>query len=128
MLMADDGKSEHFPRLPLNTGEISADKPSLRPFKKHILICTGPRCAPETSLDVYQYLKEQLKRLGCYDGPERIARSQCHCFGICQMGPLAAVYPDNVWYCHLTKEKVDRVIQEHLLANKPVEDYVFYKS
>lgn len=126
--MADDDKPAHFPRLPSNTGEVLAGKPSLRPFKKHILMCTGPRCAPEKSLEVYQYLKEQLKRLGYYEGPERIVRSQCHCFGICQKGPLAAVYPDNVWYCHLTKEKVDRVIQEHLLGNKPVEDYVFYKS
>lgn len=103
-----------------------SEKPVLKPFRRHILMCTGPRCAPEISPEVYQYLKDQLKKLNLHEGPDRINRSQCHCFGICQGGPLAVVYPDNIWYHHLTKEKVDRIIQEHFLKNQPVKDCVFY--
>ena len=96
--------------------------PAMKPYGKHIFVCTGPRCAPETSPALYQKLKERLKELKLNEGPERIQRSQCHCFGICEAGPLAVVYPEAVWYHHLTPEKMERVIQEHLIGNKPVED------
>ena len=98
----------------------SADKPTLRPYKKHILVCTGTRCAPDESPSVYQYLKNRLKELGLHDGPERIQRSQAKCFGICKGGPLAVVYPEGVWYQGVKQETMERVIQEHLIGEKPV--------
>ncbi|MBI3307161.1 MAG: (2Fe-2S) ferredoxin domain-containing protein [Candidatus Omnitrophica bacterium] len=106
----------------------SSPKPVMRPYKRHILVCTGPRCAPESSPAVYQQLKDRLKELGLHEGPNRIQRSQCHCFGICKQGPLAVVYPEDVWYHDLTPEKMERIIQEHLIGGRPVEEYVFYRQ
>ena len=104
---------------PIDRKEIS-----LKPYKRHIFVCTGTRCAPEQSPALYRKLKERLKELGLHEGPERIQRSQCHCFGICEAGPLAVVYPEGVWYAHLTPELLERVIQEHLIAGKPVVEAV----
>ena len=107
---------------------MDSSKPPFRPYKKHILVCTGPRCAPETSPSLYQKLKDRLKELGLHEGPERIQRSQCHCFGICQGGPIAAVYPDGIWYHHVTPEIMERIIQKHLLQNQPVTESILYQS
>ena len=100
--------------------------PPFRPYKKHVLVCTGERCAPETSPALYTGLKARLKELSLHEGPCRIQRSQCQCLGICQDGPIAVVYPEGVWYHHVTPEKMERIVQEHLIGGEPVEEYAFH--
>ena len=102
--------------------------PPYKPYGKHVFVCTGPRCAPETSPALYTHLKTRLKELGLADGPERINRTQCHCFGVCQGGPIVAVYPEGIWYHHITEEKLERIIQEHLTGNQPVEEFIFHRQ
>ncbi len=107
---------------------MTEEKPAVRPYKKHILVCTGPRCAPDISTAAYQKLKDRLKELNLHEGADRIQRSQCHCFGICKGGPLAVVYPEGVWYHHLTEDKIERVIQDHLVKGKPVDEWVMHRD
>lgn len=97
-----------------------------RPYKRHIILCTGAKCAPEESPALYQKLKNRLKDLGLGQGENRIERSQCHCLGICSGGPLAVVYPEGVWYGHLTEQKLERIIQEHLIQGRPVAELAFH--
>ena len=105
---------------------MESAKPKLFPFKKHIFMCTGSKCAPEISPALYEWLKNRLKQLGLGLGPERIQRSQSQCLGVCQGGPLAVVYPDGVWYHGLDEGKLEKVIQQHLIGDKPVEEYRLY--
>lgn len=104
------------------------EKPPFQPYRKHVFVCTGPRCAPEASPALYQILKDRLKELKLHEGPDRIHRSQCHCFGVCKGGPIVVVYPDEVWYYRVTSDKLERIVQEHILNNQPVEDYVLYRK
>ena len=105
---------------------MEKQKPTLGPYRKHVFVCTGPRCAPESSPALYEHLKNRLKELGLSAGPERIHRSQAGCFGVCQGGPILVVYPEGVWYHHVTPEKLERIIQEHLLKNQPVQEFIFH--
>ncbi len=103
-------------------------QPSIAPFQKHVFVCTGPRCAPESSPALYQQLKARLKELGLSEGQDRINRSQCQCFGVCEGGPIIAVYPEGTWYHHVTPEKLERIIQEHLRGGQPVREFVFHQQ
>ena len=105
---------------------MSDQKPPFQAYKKHILVCTGPRCAPESAPSLYQGLKDKLKELKLHEGPNRILKSQCHCFGICAGGPIVAVYPEGVWYHHVTPELMDKLIRENLAAGRSVDENLLY--
>ena len=39
------------------------------------------------------------------------------------MGPLMLVEPGHFMYASLSKEKIDRIVEEHILGGNPVEEF-----
>ncbi len=104
-------------------------KPSMMHYKRHLLVCVGPRCT-ENALGqaLYDTLKDKLRNAGLNSGDLRVKRSRVTCFGTCKSGPLLCVQPDGIWYYDIDSEKMDRIITEHLMGGKPVTEWVYHQG
>ncbi len=65
---------------------------------------------------------EELKKRGI----ENVTVSQTGCVGMCRLEPMVDVYvkdQEKVTYVHMTPEKVARVVNDHIVNGRPVEEY-----
>lgn len=114
--------------------EVQVESLHLGAIARHIFLCadqTKPKCcSKEVSLASWDYLKGRLKELGLdkpsQERPSCIFRTKANCLRVCGGGPILLIYPDGVWYRHATPEVIERILQEHILGDRIVEEYAFF--
>ena len=109
--------------------ETEIVKPKISSYKRHLLVCTGPRCTQDGEAQtLFDSLGEKFKAAGLHEGELRVKRSRVSCFAACKGGPVMCVQPDGTWYFNARGENLDRIITEHLRDGRPVAELVFHQG
>jgi (2Fe-2S) ferredoxin len=98
-------------------------------LKRHLFVCLGPDCVdPSVGEQTWEHVKRRMKQLNIAgpDGP--CYRTKCDCLRICINGPIAVVYPEGTWYQNVNPENAERIIQEHLIGGRIVEELCFARN
>jgi NADP-reducing hydrogenase subunit HndC len=89
--------------------------------QQQILVCGGTGCNSSGSFSLQAELKKQIETRGLQD---KVKVIQTGCFGFCKLGPIAVVYPEGIFYCHVKKEDAAELVAS-ITSGKAVKRLLF---
>lgn len=94
-------------------------------FARHVFVCTNERpvdnpkgsCARCGGVELREAFKAELAKRGLH----KIVRANgSGCIDMCAQGAAVVVYPEQVWYGHVSPADVPEIVDQHLVAGHPV--------
>ena len=98
----------------------------MKKFEKHIFVCENKRpgghprgcCSDKGSKEIRALFKKRLAELGI---KSKVRANASGCLDACEYGVTVLVYPEQIWHGGVTLEDVEKIIQEHIINNKPIK-------
>jgi len=94
-------------------------------FRSHILVCGGTGCTSSNSLKIIDRFEELIAQNGL---AEEVKVVRTGCFGLCERGPVVIVYPEGAFYTRIKVEDVDRIVSEHIIKGRIVNDLIYHED
>jgi (2Fe-2S) ferredoxin len=85
--------------------------------KYRVYVCGNIHCRMNGSEGLLRLLEDKIWELGL-DGDVEVRVSGCQ--NRCDFGPNITVWPGPFRYSHLTFEKVEQIVEQHLRDGEPV--------
>ncbi|HOB19469.1 MAG TPA: NADH-quinone oxidoreductase subunit NuoF [Candidatus Atribacteria bacterium] len=92
-------------------------------YRSHVLVCGGTGCHSSGSAGIIDAFQAELKKHNLEDEIKLVSTG---CFGLCAVGPVVVVYPEGAFYSGIKAEDVPRIVEEHLLKGRIVNDLLYH--
>ncbi len=89
------------------------------PGAKLVYVCEGGDCTERGSGDLYDSLQEMVKARDPEEAKVRVRRYPC--FGACECGINVTVWPDRLFYSHVTRADLPELVGNLLDGACPVK-------
>jgi (2Fe-2S) ferredoxin len=94
-------------------------------FHRHVFVCTNERdagnpkgsCKLKGGVEVRDRLKAELASRGI---SKLIRANNAGCLDQCESGVTVVVYPEQVWYGHVTVDDIPEIVEKHLIGGEVV--------
>ena len=83
--------------------------------KKQILVCGGTGCTSSNSEEIIVALQEELKK---YNLENKVDIIKTGCFGLCAVGPIVVVYPEETFYSKVSIDRIPYIISQSIIKEK----------
>ena len=95
------------------------------PQKRRVLVCEGGACNAAGAGMIWCHLRnrQQQRKLRITGDGTMTAKSTC--LGPCDLAPVMQVFPEGTYYGGVTEDAVDRIIDEHLLGGRVVDEFAY---
>ena len=103
-------------------GRVLAEEKEL---KYRLLVCAGAGCVSSGCHAVRNALVHALTEVGLID---QVAVYETGCIGACDLGPTLVVQPDGVLYTRLKPDDVTRIVSQHLVNGRVVEQHCYFNA
>ena len=80
-----------------------------------------PSCVNTTNQGMFNVLSQKIMEKGIMSTVTPVRTS---CLNRCQMGPVMLVEPGHFLYAGLTEDKIEKILDEHIIGGNPVEEYL----
>jgi len=99
--------------------EILAGKDLDKPC---IAVCGGPGCLASQCLEVRDAFINEIEAKGLTNKVD-VRTTGCH--GFCECGPIALIYPQEIFYQRLSIDDIPEIIEETIINNKTVDRLLY---
>jgi len=101
-------------------------------YERHIFFCLNQRdgeasCMDHDAQGAFDHCKSRVKKEGLA-GKGGVRVNKAGCLDRCAGGPVAVIYPEEVWYTFVDKSDIDEIVDSHLKNGQVVERLVLPDS
>jgi len=114
---------------------MTSSPPPAARVSHHLLLCATPAkakcCDPAVGAACWDALKRGVRELDLENPlrPEGIVlRSKADCLRVCEQGPVLLIWPDGIWYGAVTSERIQRILEEHVIGGQPCSDWIIRRT
>jgi len=94
-------------------------------FHRHVFVCINERapdhpkgcCKSRGGVEVRDRLKSELTARGL---SKLVRANNAGCLDQCEQGVTVVVYPEQVWYGHVTVDDIAEIVDKHLIGGEVV--------